>query len=269
MTRNPKKKKTQDTPKDVKKIVKVTKDGRVLGKEIVEYVPEHLRNVVPEYDPNASTEERHRVAERRRAYHAPKSISRTRLPVGEELQEADEPIKWEDKQAKSYKITGLTQARCNTLVAAIRVGMKLSTACELAGIPISTYHTWRKRAEEGKYPYTVFIAALQEARLSVEKELLESLLKAATQKDSYVETIQYETVDENGQVVGYSKRTKQEKVIPPQWKASAWLLERLNSDFCLSKKQEEKEDKGNTPEQDLLMMDGTSTGEAQDVSQGQ
>lgn len=262
-------KKTQELQKDIKKTVKVTKDGRVLGKEIIEYVPEHLRDVIADYDPNANTNKEHKVMEKRRIYHAPKSISRTRLPTGEELQEVEEPIQLEDKQAKTYKIAGLTQARCNTLVAAIRVGMKLSTACELAGIPQNTYHNWRKRAEEGKYPYTVFIAALQEARLSVEKELLESLLKAATQKDSYVETIQYETVDENGQVVGYSKRTKQEKVIPPQWKASAWLLERLNSDFCLSKKQEEKEDKGNTPEQDLLMMDGTSTGEAQDVSQGQ
>lgn len=264
-----KKKKTQELQKDIKKVVKVTKDGRVLGKEIIEYVPEHLRNVISDYDPNATTNREHKVMQKRKVYHAPKSISRTILPTGEELKEVEEPIQLGDKQAKTYKITGLTQARCNTLIAAIRVGMKLSTACELAGIPVNTYHGWRKRAEEGKYPYTAFIAALQEARLSVERELLESLLRAATQRDSYVETTEYETVDENGQVVGYSKRTKQERVIPPQWKASAWLLERLNSDFCLSKKQEEKEDKGNTPEQDLLMMDGTSTGEAQDVSQSQ
>lgn len=262
-------KKTQELQKDTKKIVKVTKDGRVLGKEIIEYVPEHLRNIIPDYDPNASTGKEHKVQERRKIYHAPKSISRTRLPEGEELKEVEEPIQLGDKQAKTYKITGLTQARCNTLVAAIRVGMKLSTACELAGIPVNTYHGWRKRAEEGKYPYTAFIAALQEARLSVEKELLESLLKAATQRDSYTETTEYETIDEHGQVVGYSKRTKQEKVIPPQWKASAWLLERLNSDFCLSKKQDEKEEQGNTPDQDLLMMDGTSTGEARSVTQDQ
>ena len=75
---------------------------------------------------------------------------------------------------------------------AVRYGSKIKHACQFAGIQLSTYYTWRRRAHAGEEPYATFIRGVSQAQGEFVARNLEAI-HAHTAID---------------------------------WKAAAWLLER-------------------------------------------
>jgi hypothetical protein len=75
---------------------------------------------------------------------------------------------------------------------AIRYGAKIKHACQFAGIQLSTYYTWRRRAHAGEEPYATFVRGVSQAQGEFVARNLEAI-HAHTAID---------------------------------WKAAAWLLER-------------------------------------------
>lgn len=75
---------------------------------------------------------------------------------------------------------------------AIRYGSKIKHACQFAGIQLSTYYTWRRRAHAGEEPYATFVRGVSQAQGEFVARNLEAI-HAHTAID---------------------------------WKAAAWLLER-------------------------------------------
>jgi transposase len=53
--------------------------------------------------------------------------------------------------------------------------MSRARAAECAGIGVSTYKGWRKRAETGEEPFASFLADVKEAETEAEAELLERI----------------------------------------------------------------------------------------------
>lgn len=232
---------------------RVTKDGRVLGTPMEEYVPEKFRNCVPEQTPYDKFQYKKQSARN------VNRIARTLMPLS--LQPDDDI----DFAGRAARIRGMSQARFNTLVAAFRVGMNSFTACKMAGISTSTLQNWKSKAANGVWPYTALMAAIDEADAEYEYMLLEQLYTAATKMGTYTEETE-ETFDgEDGEIV--TKKKKNRKKILPKWAAAAWLLERKNPAYRLDN-QEQQQDEHNTGQQDLLMMDATSTGQAVPAPEG-
>lgn len=75
---------------------------------------------------------------------------------------------------------------------AVRYGSKIKHACQYAGINVSTYYTWRRRALKGEEPYATFLRGIEQAQGEFVTRNLEAI-HAHTAID---------------------------------WKAAAWLLER-------------------------------------------
>lgn len=75
---------------------------------------------------------------------------------------------------------------------AVRYGSKIKHACQFAGIQLSTYYTWRRRAHAGEEPYATFVRGVSQAQGEFVARNLEAI-HAHTAID---------------------------------WKAAAWLLER-------------------------------------------
>ena len=75
---------------------------------------------------------------------------------------------------------------------AVRYGSKIKHACQYAGINVSTYYTWRRRALKGEEPYATFLRGIEQAQGEFVARNLEAI-HAHTAID---------------------------------WKAAAWLLER-------------------------------------------
>lgn len=228
----------------------LTDDGRFYGERTEDYVNPIFRNCIPEAEPKKSTKNKKKYV-----YHTDGS-TRTLLPLA--LQEDDEVI----LGGTAQRISGLSQARFNALVAAYRLGLPKSTACSFAGISPNTLSTWMRKANDGVYPYTALHAALSQAEAELEAELLGSIVTAGTKRLRYIETVTEETVDSNGKTVAKTKEV--EKVIHPNWNAAAWALERRNPAYRLNA-VDQGDSSTNTGEEDLLMMDGTTKGEAQEI----
>lgn len=75
---------------------------------------------------------------------------------------------------------------------AVRYGSKIKHACQFAGIQLSTYYHWRRRAHAGEEPYATFVRGVSQAQGEFVARNLEAI-HAHTAID---------------------------------WKAAAWLLER-------------------------------------------
>lgn len=89
-----------------------------------------------------------------------------------------------------------TQSRVSAILAAVRLGMSFKDAAACAGVSYMTFNRWRERGMAPNAPeeYCDFCRRLDVARAEVQNDCLKQINKAAIE----------------------------------DWKAAAWLLERLN-----------------------------------------
>lgn len=238
-------------------VMRTTKDGRILGPATVDSVPDHLRNAIPQ--PKTLSSKTHSRKERQKSATAAHRIARKLFPLGE----GPNP-KVEEVPGKKYRIRELTQVRFNALIAGIRCGMTKEGACALAGIRRESLNTWIEKGERGMYPYTAISDAIKHAEAELQKELLEAIIAAGTREKLYQEITTETMRDDSGREV--TKTKTMEKVSLPKWSAVAWLLERINPAFRLDNNGNGAENLENSPEQDLLMMEGTSTGTVESLT---
>ena len=106
-------------------------------------------------------------------------------------------------QSKPGRPTSLTPYVQESICKSLREGLYLNRACHLAGIDESTFHKWRKDAEEGKELYIEFFKSLKRAEAEHQQEKL-AQIAAAGKKAHY-------------------------------WGAAAWQLERrYKSEYALA-----------------------------------
>ena len=83
--------------------------------------------------------------------------------------------------------TKLSPEMTEKIVAAIKTGAPISTACIVAGIGRTTFYTWQKQAEEDRSAgketeHTRFLSALEDAQEELKIELLQ-IVKLAAPRD--------------------------------------------------------------------------------------
>lgn len=181
-------------------------------------------------------------------------IARTIMPLGLEADEAVGLI----PQKRKIVIRGLSPNRFNVLVAGIRSGLTRRSACKLAGIRYDYMVEWVKRGNEGEEPYTAIAWILDQAGAELERKLLNSLIEAGTVEKKYTEVTK-ETISDSDTGKEIVKEKSMEKVKFPSWGAALAVLERVNPEYRLENANVD-DGGGNTVEEDLLMMDGTSLG---------
>lgn len=189
-------------------------DGRVLGAKTADLVPKDMRDQVPESKTRYG-----------RARGAKKSISqmcRTRMPLS----------MTEDGEITTHRgkifLRGMNQGKFNALLAALKSGMTRKQAIRFIGIHPDTLRNWLNYADEGRWPYTLIIAGMEEAEAELEIELLEAIRQAGTERIKYKEQVVETIVNEHGETTTKSKVMT--KVKWPQWNAAAWILERTRPD---------------------------------------
>jgi hypothetical protein len=117
------------------------------------------------------------------------------------------------------------------LTDAISAGMNVEQACARADISDSTFQNWRKLAEAGDQRFWGFLEALTRARGSGIRSHLQVIQTAGSEGFSVTETIEIteQKLTKNDEVVTLTKTTKVTRNTPPDWKASAFWLERVEA----------------------------------------
>lgn len=222
-------------------------------KEFRDLIPLKYRNILPEPEDNL------KKYSMRGENHLNRRIStqmaRRFAPLG---LTKDNPIK--DYKNHKFRCRGLNQARFNALIGAKRLGLTDQLACDLAGIDVTTLYTWIRKGEKGISPYCFVSLAYKEALAELAVELMAAVKKAGTQDDNFNEIL-LERDRFSGQMV--LKRV-QNKTKPKDWKAGAWLLERLLPEFKLNYEKPSKED-NQSQQEDLYMIDALTLGIAERV----
>jgi transposase-like protein len=116
--------------------------------------------------------------------------------------------------------TKLTDELSETICKAIRLGLTIEQAARHAGITDRTLYRWKKQGQETKKgAFCQFCQALQQAEIEAEMLHLQRMHYAAIGNYEQVEV--RKVIKADGTVETTEIRKKQ-----PQWKASAWILER-------------------------------------------
>jgi transposase len=99
------------------------------------------------------------------------------------------------KRGRPTKITEQLTRRVKVLLAK---GLDQKTACNLVGVPYSTFNEWKQKGTEGRQPFATFFSVISRARDEHKSRLLKVIIDAA------------------------------EGLLPrhADWKAAAWLLEK-------------------------------------------
>ena len=114
------------------------------------------------------------------------------------------------------------QNTVNLFLAALECGMPPKKACKLVGISPETLKSWIAQGENGISPYKEFLNSLEMCVSSMEKWCLENIKAAADFSQNEVVITHIERSD------GSSQKTTVTKPKKGDWKASAYLLERLD-----------------------------------------
>ena len=121
--------------------------------------------------------------------------------------------------ARPSKLTTEIQER---LFKAIHMGLTFREAARCAGIDETTFYNWKRKGKKANSgPYHQFFQSLKKAEVIAEAKHLKVIHDASAGGQEIV--CIKETIDKNGEVV--SSIVHQKQTIP-DWKASAWLLER-------------------------------------------
>ncbi len=117
------------------------------------------------------------------------------------------------------------------LTDALASGMNQEQACVRADISTSTLHAWQKAAEAGDDRFRGFLEALTRARAEGIRARLTNIVTAASEGFSSVESIEIteQKLNKADEVVTLTKTTKVTRTSPPDWKAAAWWLERVEA----------------------------------------
>jgi hypothetical protein len=97
----------------------------------------------------------------------------------------------------------ITEAFTKRVCARVRAGLRLQSALEAEGVDKRNAEYWKREAERGNQLYSEFLAAVARARAEFEAETLDVIRLQATPTD-------------NGEI--------------QDWKARAWMLERMMPD---------------------------------------
>jgi len=104
---------------------------------------------------------------------------------------------------------------------ALRTGLPIGKAMELAGLDRSTYYRWMDKGKDERYPIHMrFRRIVKRIQAELQIEKLNTIRKVAEGGYNLRETII--EFDQMGKIV--TKKTI--KTIPPCWQAAAWFLER-------------------------------------------
>lgn len=138
---------------------------------------------------------------------------------------------------RKAKISGrppnLTEDIIKSIVNALRAGAYVETAAVVAGVPKQTYYQWLIRSHPYKskkgrviQPKPIYVALRHAVERAMEEAVMRDLMnidKCAMGTPNYLKNAQGKLIlDDKGnpQVEGYS--------MTPDWRASAWRLERRN-----------------------------------------
>ena len=120
---------------------------------------------------------------------------------------------------------------------ALRTGLPIGKATELAGLDRSTYYRWLKKGKDDRYPvHQRFRKAILRIQVKLEKEKLDIIRKVA--QGGY-------TVQEGRVQVSKKKGIEIEvkvKKMMPCWQAAAWFLERRYPELYGRKRKLNSED---------------------------
>ncbi len=117
------------------------------------------------------------------------------------------------------------------LTDALSSGMNQEQACVRADISTSTLHEWKKHAESGDERFRGFLDALTRARVDGIRARLTNIVTAASEGFEFKETVEIteEKLDKSDKKIKLTKTTQTTRTSPPDWKAAAWWLERVES----------------------------------------
>lgn len=96
-----------------------------------------------------------------------------------------------------HRPSSFTPENQEKIIQYISEGNYVTTACQIAGIPRSTYYYWKEKADAGMEEYVAFFERIEQSEALAEAERVKTIKEAS----------------KNG-----------------QWQASAWYLERKHSD---------------------------------------
>jgi len=120
----------------------------------------------------------------------------------------------------------ISPERVKVILEAIRIGVPLSKAAPLAGISYPTLNNWRVRGEKEKQgKYHDFFIALEKAKADFIGECLKRINEAAEGGQILTTTKKFFRQGDGLRCLIVIKRKTH-----PDWRAAAWLLERLYPD---------------------------------------
>ena len=138
--------------------------------------------------------------------------------------------------------SALTPASRKKIVEGIEYGMSNVDVCKLVGIHERTFYAWIEKGErDPKGKYYNFCKSVEKARVKFKEANLKTVVKAAWDKQ-IVEKHTYKTTPDGSRHTEYVREEK-----GPDWKASAWLLERHFPEEYARKLEHRGEIKGPAP----------------------
>lgn len=121
----------------------------------------------------------------------------------------------------------LTPERSEQICREIRLGMGSEAAALLSGIKPRTFHLWREKGRDGgRAIYVQFLHDSTRAELERERALVADVRAAGIGREATI-TRTKEVLTKSGEV---ATLTETETRTDRDWRASAWLLERLHAD---------------------------------------
>lgn len=142
--------------------------------------------------------------------------------------------------------TKLTKRVQNTICRAVRAGLTLDLAAKAGRISYDTLNNWRKQGEADAEAgidseFFKFFEALDKAEIDAELKHAEIIAKAARGGAKVTETRKYVKAELRGKetepVIVEEKTSTILKVALPDWRASAFILERRHPDRWGQKQQ--------------------------------
>ncbi len=125
--------------------------------------------------------------------------------------------------------TKLSPLVVQALTDALSRGLTNEQACVCADISTTTYQRWMATAETGDERFVAFREAVMRARTRGIEARLRNIVKAAefgVESSEHVE-ITEQRLTPKGEIVTLQKTTRTTRTTPPDWKAAAWWLERV------------------------------------------
>lgn len=188
------------------------------GLHINDVLPEELRVHVPlkEYPRSKTSRWKGELAQMSREY-----LPEGYVPIDEIQVSSIEDIKSINEAITSIRVNKFRDTKANMLLSALRCGMPVNKACQIAGITVETYRNWYERGKDGEEPYRQFFDSLEAIQFEMEQWCL-SAIKDAADRSKVERTITTVETDTG------TKTTVTEKPAKFDWRAAAYLLEHLD-----------------------------------------